>query len=181
VKKISLIGCGKVGRCYAQALAQAGHTLVALCDQRPDDWVRESDLVISAVFGGGTLDTATRALPLMKEGAIYADFTTATPAHMQETAALAQKLNIGFVDVAILGTISATHSLTALICAGRQVEEAQQILSTLGAPVKVVSTHAGNAATLKLLRSILTKGLEALSVECLPRNKRGCALPYMTY
>lgn len=186
MKRISLIGCGEVGRCYAQALAQAGHTLVALCDQRPNDelyafakkwntkvettlgdWVRESDLVISAVFGGGALDTAARTLPLMREGAIYADFTTATPAHMQEAAALAQTLNIGFVDVAILGAISVTHALTALICAGRQAEEAQQILSTLGTPVKVVSTHAGDAATLKLLRSILTKGLEALSVECL--------------
>ena len=89
--------------------------------------MHESDLVISAVFGGWTLDTAASALPLMRESAIYADFTTAAPAHMQEAAALAHKLNIGFSDVAILSAISVTGALTALICAGRQAKEARKI------------------------------------------------------
>lgn len=186
LKKISLIGCGEVGRCYAQAFADAGHTLVALCDHRPDesihafakewntrvestlgDWIGESDLVISAVFGGSALETATRALPLMKKHAIYADFTTADPAHMQQADARALALDIGFADVAILGAMSVTGASSALICAGRQAHEVQRILTTIGAPITVAGSKAGDAATLKLLRSILTKGLEALSVECL--------------
>ncbi|MDQ2140593.1 NAD(P)-binding domain-containing protein [Alcaligenaceae bacterium B3P038] len=184
--KISLIGCGEVGRCYAEALAAAGHRMVDLCDERPTDalrvlaeslgarvqtapgdWLADADVVISAVFGGVALDVAHRALPLMTPGAIYADFTTANPAHMATAAAEAATHNVRLVDVAITGGISMTRHKTPLLCAGIGAEDIRALLASVGAPIKAVGDRAGDAATLKLLRSIFTKGVEALAVECL--------------
>ncbi|MYZ45617.1 NAD(P)-dependent oxidoreductase [Achromobacter sp. KS-M25] len=184
--KISLIGCGEVGRCYAEALAAAGHQMVDLCDERPTDalralaealcarvqtapgaWLADAEVVISAVFGGVALDVAHRALPLMTPGAIYADFTTANPAHMTSAAAQATAHGVRLVDVAITGGISMTKHKTPLLCAGIGAEDIRVLLASIGAPIKAVGDRAGDAATLKLLRSIFTKGIEALAVECL--------------
>ena len=184
--KISLIGCGEVGRCYAQAIRHAGYRVDVLCDAHPSDaahdlaralgareeshvgdWIAESDLVISAVFGGVALAVASDALPRMKAGACYADFTTADPEHMRTAAELAASHGVAFADVAITGAIGMTGAATPLLCAGDGAPRVVPVLSAAGAPIKVVGAQAGDAATLKLLRSVFTKGLEALAVECL--------------
>src|SRR3546814_17261804 len=69
-------------------------------------WLAEVDLVISAVFGGVALDVARQSLPSMHKGAIYADFTTASPAALFDAGQLASEAAIQFVDVAIAGAIS---------------------------------------------------------------------------
>ncbi|WP_438811351.1 hypothetical protein, partial [Salmonella enterica] len=56
---------------------------------------------------------------------------------------------------------------TPLLCAGIGAEDIRALLASVGAPIKAVGDRAGDAATLKLLRSIFTKGVEALAVECL--------------
>lgn len=184
--KISIIGCGEVGRCYANFLFSTGNKIVLLCDQKPTDAtvqvaaavgaelvttidarLAESDLVISAVFGGIAHEVANEALPFMKANAIYADFTTADPVSMIESAAQAERLGLRFVDVAITGAIALTQGATPLLCAGDGAEAVQTLMRASGAPIKIAGKRAGDASTLKLLRSIFTKGLEALSVECL--------------
>jgi 3-hydroxyisobutyrate dehydrogenase len=183
---ISLIGSGEVGSCYADALAAAGHRIVVLCDERPTDkidalahklgarvetgvgpWLAEADVIIGAVYGYVALDVAKLALPLMKPGAVYADFSTASPAHMAEAAGIAATLGRGFVDVAIMGAISLSGGATPLLCAGAGAEAIVTLMASGGAPARVGGSQAGDAAELKLLRSIFTKGMEALSVECL--------------
>ena len=184
--KISIVGCGEVGRCYARAFDKAGFTVSVLCDERPSEatntlaetlgarqeaalgaWLADADLVISAVFGGVSLEVASQALPHMKRGALYADLTTADPDHMRAAAELAKADGIRFVDVAITGAIVMSGAATPLLCAGEGADSVAQLLTQTGAPIKVVGTQAGDAATLKLLRSIFTKGVEALAVECL--------------
>src|SRR3546814_16527180 len=68
-------------------------------------WLAEVDLVISAVFGGVALDVARQSLPSMHKGAIYADFTTASPAALFDAGQLASEAAIQFVDVEIDGAI----------------------------------------------------------------------------
>ncbi|MDF8364444.1 NAD(P)-binding domain-containing protein, partial [Achromobacter anxifer] len=95
--KIALMGCGEVGSCYAQAWGAAGHTLVGICELRQDEemgerarrhgaalhaepgaWLGEADIVVSAVYGHAALEMARQSFPHMRQGAVYADFTTAS-------------------------------------------------------------------------------------------------------
>lgn len=149
------------------ALRALAHSLGARVQKAPGDWLADAEVVISAVFGGVALDVAQRALPRMTPGAIYADFTTANPAHMVSAAAHAASHDVRLVDVAITGGISMTRHKTPLLCAGIGAEDIRVLLASIGAPIKAVGDRAGDAATLKLLRSIFTKGVEALAVECL--------------
>lgn len=183
---IAIIGCGEVGRCYAEAFAKAGHRIVVLCDERPTDavyklaetldaevttsageWAKKADVIVSAVFGGVALSAAQRIFPFMQSRAIYADMTTADPQHMQVAVESANASNVRFVDVAIMGAVTATREATPLICAGHGADTIIKLMQSAGAPIKLAGSRPGDAATLKLLRSIFTKGLEALSIECL--------------
>lgn len=189
--KLALIGGGMVGRCYGQAFAANGVTLCGIWDAQPSqdlqafahqhgtrlhaaagDWLGEADVVLSAVFGTAALDVATAALPHLRAGALYIDMTTADPEDMRRAQALASQAGQHFVDVAITGAVNLRGAQTPLLCAGEQAPQVAELFRSLGAPIQVVGTQPGDAASLKLLRSIFTKGLEALSVECLLTAER---------
>lgn len=180
---IALIGCGEVGRCYASALLAAGQRVVRLYDVNTDnaaslsrdlnvsvepglgDWLSQADVVISAVFGGVALQVATNVMGWMRPGAIYADFTTAAPDDLREAARLSRQHDVDLVDVAVMGAIGMTGAKTALLCAGSAADSVAALMHTVGAKTTIAGSEPGDAVSLKLLRSIFTKGIEALAIE----------------
>ncbi|SEI43269.1 3-hydroxyisobutyrate dehydrogenase [Pseudomonas sp. NFR16] len=183
--KIGIIGAGEVGLTYARPWSSAGHDIV-LCDLKPSpraqefaaqlgldistsisDVVSECDVVVSCVFGTVSLSVAQQALGSMHRSALFVDMTTADPAQIRIAAAHAMELGIAYVDVAILGAIALTHEKTNLLGAGVGLDQAITLFASAGAPLKPVEDGvAGDAAALKILRSVFTKGLEALTIEC---------------
>ena len=185
--RIAILGCGEVGYCYASALSKAtDHTLV-LCDhhpsakaselakhlgmtihQHPGSWLSEIDLVFLCVAGSVELDVVRSILPHAAKGALIADFSTAAPADKRQASVEATQVEIKFVDVVIMGAIALLGAQTPLLCAGKHSNDVVGVLQKLGAPLQVLEAATpGDAAALKLLRTIFTKGLEALTVECL--------------
>ena len=84
--RIAVIGCGEVGRCYINALAEAGIVAAAMCDSRPSPaaqelaarlgtplydapgpWLAAADLVLSAVVGGQARAVAAASLPALQK------------------------------------------------------------------------------------------------------------------
>lgn len=188
---IALIGCGEVGRCLASALSRVAGVELTLCEkfQTPatqtfiqsqqatshdslGEWLETCDAVFSCVIGDCALDVAEEALQWLTPGSVYLDVTTAPPQAMRMAATLFASQGSHFIDVAIMGAIAANGIATPLMIAGTdsapKVEETLQVLEAAGAPVQQLeASQAGDAATLKLLRSVFTKGMEALAVECL--------------
>lgn len=191
--KIALIGGGMVGRSFGEALAANGMTVAWIWDAKPSaelqafaksmgasvhegpgPWLAKADLVVSAVFGTVAYEVAELAMPHMHANALFVDMTTADPSDMEKASALSKKHHVSFVDVAITGAVNLHGAKTPLLCAGEKAEDIAQIFKKLGTPIQVVGDKPGDAAALKLLRSIFTKGLEAISVECLlTAEKRG--------
>ena len=179
-----------VGACYMHAFVEQGHSLVGLCDLQPSDavvaavqaagaevytapgaWLAGADVVVSAVFGSVARSLFEACLPHLVDGALYVDMTTADPQEMRECAELAQRGTHGgavhFVDVAITGAVNLGGKKTPLLVAGSKAGFVQELFFPFGGSVRVVGDQPGDAASLKLLRSIYTKGTEALAVECL--------------
>lgn len=183
--KIALIGGGEVGQCYAKALNDVGHTVYLIIDKYPtaklkdlsldlnaeirliaDELLQEADVVVCAAFGSATLEVAEMVAPFIKKDALYVDLTTGKPADILAASTIIQTQQAYFVDVAIAGAISIKKAKTALLIAGKRADLFNPIAEQLGAPLKIVSTEPGAAVSLKLLRSVFTKGFEALAVEC---------------
>ncbi|MFQ5626583.1 MAG: DUF1932 domain-containing protein, partial [Methyloligellaceae bacterium] len=72
------------------------------------------------------------------------------------------------VDVAIMGAIALTGGATPVLIAGVQAERARKPFELMGAKAEILAGgNPGDAVALKLLRSVIVKGLECLSIESL--------------
>ncbi len=183
---VAVIGLGEVGRCFAQPLHRAGHR-ISVCEARPSpaaielartlalpihpaigEWLQDTDWVLSCVTGTVSSAVTTQATAHMRAGAAIADLTTASPASKREAAALTAKAGVRYVDVAIMGGILIQRERTPLLAAGDGAAEFRGVMEPAGGRVKVIEHGAaGDAMSLKILRSVFTKGMEALSVELL--------------
>lgn len=185
--KLAIIGLGEVGRCYGDALADVPGLTLSVCEQRISHaaaalaerlsitieaaigpWLHDADWVLSCVVGSKSLEVARECLGYMKPGAAFADLTTAAPEQKRLAAAEAHAKDIAYVDVAIMGAIFLLGAKTPLLCAGDAATRFSSLLAPVGAQPRVLSEgRAGDAISLKILRSVFTKGMEALAVEVL--------------
>ncbi len=181
--RLAIIGAGEAGRIYAQAAA--AHFDVVLCDSRPapaarrlrerlglklhesiGDWLTEVDRVWSCVTGDVAAVVASQVAAHLAPGAVFVDMSTATPADKLESADMVAHRQIGYADAVIMGAIGLSGLATPLLVAGGSAETAVSDFASIGAPARALDGKAGDAAALKLLRTVLTKGIEALAVEC---------------
>jgi 3-hydroxyisobutyrate dehydrogenase len=190
---IAIIGLGEVGRCYVTALAGMAETKLLLCEQRVSElaaklaedakqpireaigpWLAEADWVFSCVVGTKSLEVAQTCFRYMKQGASFADFTTASPETKRQGADFAKEKEIAYADVAIMGAIALLGARTPLLCSGNGAQSFSGILGeAVGVVPRVLSdSQAGDAMSLKILRSVFTKGMEALAVEVLMAAER---------
>ena len=119
-------------------------------------------VVLSLNAARVAVQAATDALPGLPEGAVYADLNTGTPELKRE---LAELVGTRFVDVALLGPVPMRGLETRALASGPAAHAFAGMLGPLGMPVEVVSERAGDAAAMKLVRSVFTKGLAAAILE----------------
>lgn len=182
--KIAIVGCGEVGRIYARAATEVFE--VELCDSYASPaaeklaaefevelhaahgpWTSEVTQIWACVTGDAALGATENALEFLEPGTTYVDLSTASAADKREAAALCAKKDVAYVDVAIMGAVGIAGAQTNLLLGG-DASEAAQSFEAIGAKVSVLeNSEPGDAITLKLLRTVLTKGLEALGVEAL--------------
>ncbi len=79
-----------------------------------------------------------------------------------------------YIDVAVMSPVYPQKHLTPLLLSGKHSPEAQEILSRLNMNASIAGDKVGQASAIKLIRSIMVKGMEALTAECiLAANKLG--------
>lgn len=127
--------------------------------------VAECDVVLSLNSARVALDAATAAFAAMGGEAVYADLNTGSPELKQELAWRASDAGRRFADVALLGGVPARGLGTPALASGAGAQAFADALRPLGMPVDVVSDRAGDAAAMKLVRSVFMKGLAAAAVE----------------
>jgi 3-hydroxyisobutyrate dehydrogenase-like beta-hydroxyacid dehydrogenase len=124
--------------------------------------VAGAEVVLSVNAAAVALGAAREALPALGSDALYADLNTAAPALKRQLAAL---VGNGFADVGLLGPVPATGLATPALASGPGADAFAQALEPFGMPVSVVSDQAGDAAAMKLVRSVFMKGLAASALE----------------
>jgi 3-hydroxyisobutyrate dehydrogenase-like beta-hydroxyacid dehydrogenase len=173
VTSVAVLGLGEAGGRLAADLAAAGAAVRGF-DPAPlevDGIERASDpasavagceLVLCIASAAAARRAAEAALAALAPGAVYADLNTAGPALKQELAGL---VGPGFADVALLGPVPARGLATPALASGPGAARFAGLIGPLGMPVDVVSGEPGDAAAMKLLRSVFMKGLAAAAIE----------------
>jgi len=172
--KIAVLGLGEAGGRIAADLAAAGADvlgwdpvvrpagLVVASDAR--EAVRGAEVVLSVNAAVVALEAAEGVADALDDGTLYADLNTSAPGLKRE---LARAVPCLFADVALVGTVPATGLETPALASGPGARRFAELLGPLGMPVEVVGDEPGDAAGLKLLRSVFMKGVAAAAIESL--------------
>jgi 3-hydroxyisobutyrate dehydrogenase-like beta-hydroxyacid dehydrogenase len=173
--RVAVLGLGEAGSLLAAGLAAAGadvsgfdpdaSRVVPATARAPDveTAVAGAGIVLSVNAAAAALGAAHAASPALGRDAVYADLNTAAPALKRELASLLG--GVLFADVALLGPVPARGLRTPALASGPGAGAFAAALGPLGMPVVVVSDAPGDAAALKLLRSVFMKGLAAAAIE----------------
>lgn len=174
---VAVLGLGEAGGTIASGLAAQG------CDVRgwdpdaaraavgvgraagPTEAVAGADLVLSLATAAHALDAATSVASALGPAQLYADLNTTAPALKREVAAAVAPSGAAFADVALLGGVPAQGVETPALASGGGAERFAELVRPLGMPLTVVGNEPGEAAGLKLLRSVFMKGLAAAILE----------------
>jgi 3-hydroxyisobutyrate dehydrogenase-like beta-hydroxyacid dehydrogenase len=167
-----VIGHGSVGSVLVGRLATAG-IRPAVHDPAPRipisgaDSVsrhdgRTFDVAISCVLPTVARQVLEDVRPLLRSDSLLLDWNTLAPEDKAEIAAAAP---CTVVDVALMDTLDAAAAHPSLAVSGPQLDDAIVLLRALGFAVDTAGPTCGDAARLKLARSLFMKSLEALVVE----------------
>ena len=129
------------------------------------DAVRETDLVISAVTAASSVDAARSVAPHLNNNPYYLDINSVSPARKQETARLLGE-RARYVDVAVVAAIHPARHRTPSSSPARMRRRSAPLLHELEMQLSVVGPETGSAAAIKMIRSVMIKGIEALTLEC---------------
>ena len=181
---VAVLGLGEAGGTLASGLAAAGCTVrgfdpvvpVAPPGVRwmgsPTEAAAGAELVLSLTTAARALDAAESIAPSLTAGQVYADLNTTAPALKRELAAAIEQTGAGFADVALLGPVPSRGIGTPALAAGGGARRFAELVGPLGMPVEVVGSEPGDAAGLKLVRSVFMKGLAASVLESVEAAKR---------
>jgi 3-hydroxyisobutyrate dehydrogenase-like beta-hydroxyacid dehydrogenase len=190
LKSVALIGFGEAGgiighdlviqgvsvRAYDRLLgdperrdaikAKAASANVELFDTAAEA-VRGAQLVISAVTAGSALAVAMGLADRLTPGQLFMDINSVAPTTKQAARDALQPGGVVYVDAAVMAPVPPQRLQTPILLGGPQASTLLNWLEPLGFNMKVVSDDIGVASAIKMCRSIMIKGLESLTTECL--------------
>ncbi|MDP2064470.1 MAG: DUF1932 domain-containing protein [Burkholderiaceae bacterium] len=140
-----------------QAGVSAQASARALCEA--------SDLVISAVTASNTLAVAREAAPLMRQGAVFLDLNSASPGTKKECAARVEAAGAHYVEAGVMTSVPPYGVRVPMLLGGARAAELAALLNGWGLDTRAVSAELGVASAIKMCRSVMIKGLEALVIE----------------
>ncbi|WP_249674232.1 NAD(P)-dependent oxidoreductase [Pseudomonas abieticivorans] len=126
-----------------------------------------ADLIISAVTAGSALQVAQTLAPHLRPGQVFMDINSVAPNTKLAACQAIEAVGASYIDAAVMAPVPPQRLQTPILLGGRDAEEIAQILQALTLNVRVVSAEVGVASAIKMCRSVMIKGLEALTTECL--------------
>jgi len=188
--RIGLLGYGEVGQRFAadlragdaarslatfdlllhQAAAGAGlrrhadaHRIEMLTDAAA--LASDRELIFSAVTAAQTLAAAQSLGARPLNGAWVIDLNSAAPATKIECAALIAAAGGRYVEAAVMTAVPPHGIRVPMLLGGAHAAGVEPLLRSLGFEAETVSAELGVASAIKLCRSVIIKGLEALVIE----------------
>lgn len=188
VQRLGVVGYGEVGKTFAAGLkpqvgqvsawdlkfaqastaeAEQGHAQgqgIHACGSM-QELCGASDLVISAVTASNTLAVAQEAARFIRPGSVFLDLNSASPGTKQQAAAAIDARGAHYVEAGVMTSVPPYGIKVPMLLGGAKAAELAQLLTAWGMDAKAVSDQLGVASAIKMCRSVMIKGLEALVIE----------------
>jgi 3-hydroxyisobutyrate dehydrogenase-like beta-hydroxyacid dehydrogenase len=186
----SLVGFGEAGQAFAQPGVASFDIATDSPDTRPAKisdfesaeirWsatpagaLARADLVLCLITADQALAAAQRCAALLRPGTLWLDMNSVAPATKREAAQAIEAAGGRYVDVAVMAPVLPARLGVPLLVAGSHAEDAAEALRAYGfTKVAVSGANVGDASAIKMIRSVMVKGLEALTAECVLAAER---------
>ncbi|HEX2146835.1 MAG TPA: DUF1932 domain-containing protein [Pseudorhizobium sp.] len=129
-------------------------------------------LIFSLVTADQALSAVEAAAEHVPAGALWLDCNSCAPQTKQKAALTIEAGGGKYVDVAVMAPVYPKRHEVPLLLSGPHADEAAGLLDHLGMKPKITGDKVGDASSVKMLRSVVIKGLEALTAECLLAARR---------
>ena len=195
LRRIALIGFGEVGTIFGADLARQGlelatydilldavATRAAMLDRAHaagvaprdslDAAVRGADLVISAVTASSSRDVARDAAAWLRAGQLFLDINSVSPETKRGNARAVEAAGADYVEAAVMAPVPPQRLAVPMLLGGRRAGALADALKAFGMNATAVAEEIGTASAIKMCRSIMIKGIEALVVECMFAARR---------
>jgi 3-hydroxyisobutyrate dehydrogenase len=194
VSRIAFIGFGEVASIFARDLRAAGHDGMAAFDTAFADSASKAsrnaaagtvrvassaaeaassaDLVICAVTAGSALAAAASAAGGLAHAPFFLDVNSVSPGTKREACEAVTAAGGRYVEAAVMTSVPPHGIRSPMLLGGPHAEAFMPVAETLGMRAQVFSAEVGGASSVKMCRSIMIKGMEALATECMLTARR---------
>ena len=178
---VALIGFGEAGETFARAgewrgratgwdLLTTRRAIMPECGVAASasaaDALAGAELVLSLVTADAALGAAQECAPSLPKGGIWCDMNSVAPGTKRAAAQAIENFGGAYVDVAVMAPVDKQLAVPLLI-SGPEAGRAEDLLRRLGfTETRIVGEEIGRASAIKMIRSVMVKGIEALTYEC---------------
>ena len=189
--RLGILGYGEAGQAIAASLAETAieknrslsliaydhlYQSKAACDEADvsqaaqlvpslAELAKQSDIIISVVTADESLNAITALLPYLSSHHHIADGNSVSPGTKRKAEALLQDIGASYSDMAIMAPIHPRGHKTPLLLAGPERGMLADMLDDFGFDYSWEGASVGDASVVKMLRSVLIKGMECLISE----------------
>ena len=161
---------GDRGPLVRDRAATAGARLVA----NPAELAASASILISTVTCSSTLDAARQHAMFLRgpsgtEGRqhLYADLNSVSPDVKRQVAEIVGATGAGFVEAAVMAPVGPYAQRVPMLLGGPGADAFVQAMQPFDMRLQILpGAGIGTAAAVKMCRSVVVKGLEALLTEC---------------
>ena len=190
-RSLAVIGFGEAGRILAGGLRASGHFDVCAYDilirdpaargamlaaaverqvtmaESHGEAIRGARIIVSAVTAASSADVAREAASTLTPGQIFADLNSVSPGTKRSNAKVIESAGGRYVDVAVMAPLPPYGLKVPILLGGEAATDLAARLVPAGMNFEIVADDIGTASAIKMCRSVMIKGIEALVVECL--------------
>jgi len=195
-RRIALIGFGEVGQRFGSEFLATGKFDVATYDilfnnSPAGAALREkarilkieasasaaaaaegARIVFSCVTATSAKDVAEEAGTYLRPGQFFVDINSVSPETKRADADAIAPSGANYVECAVMAPIAPYGIKVPILLGGKHGKELAAILNPAGMKMEMASEVIGQASAIKMCRSIMIKGIEALAVECFLTSRR---------
>ncbi len=182
MERFGIIGFGEVGGIFARDLAAAG-VQIAAYDVAPAAQTRAeaagfaaasalatargAATVVVSVTAGSALDAMRSLRDGLGHGPFVLDVNSVSPAVKQEAAGIIGAAGGRYVEAAVMASVPPKGLRSPMLLGGPYAAAFMATMAPLGMDLTDYAPDIGRASSVKMCRSVMIKGLEALTTECL--------------
>jgi 3-hydroxyisobutyrate dehydrogenase-like beta-hydroxyacid dehydrogenase len=180
----AIIGFGEVGGVFARDLRAAGAGWIVTYDIEPAARSRarndgfdvaadaaaacaKAGIVFLCVTAGSTLVAAASLEKGLSHRPYVVDVNSVSPATKQHAAEIVTAAGGRYVEAAVMTSVPPKGLRAPILLGGEHVRPFMDLMTPFGMDLKRHSDRIGGASSVKMCRSVMIKGIEALVTECM--------------